>query len=107
MKISYTAVVLGTSLAMVSASNYCYPVEEADEDWEDIIENGRGHLNGLDALNLGDGWVLISGAEVGDSSCHVIHDGNWFTEGKSLDDIKERAKASGWGGFSLVTEQGH
>ena len=92
---------------MVSASNYCYPVEEADDDWENIIEKGRGQLNGLDALNLGGGWVLISGAEVGDNSCHLYRESNWYTEGKTLDDIKEHAKASGYGGFSMITEQGN
>ena len=86
MKIKYAAAILGSvAMACSSSSGYhCYPIEEADEDWDEIMEEGRGHLNDLDALNLGDGWALISRAEVGDRSCHVGIDKTWYTQGKTL-----------------------
>ena len=43
------------------------------------MENGRGKLNGLDALNLGGGWALVSRADVGDHSCNTVSDSRWYT----------------------------
>ena len=65
MKLTCATAILGATLALAARNDYyCYPIEEADEDWDEVMELGRGHINGLDAINLGDGWALVSRAEV-------------------------------------------
>ena len=70
------------------------------------MEKGRGKLNGFDALNLGDGWALVSRADVGDHSCNTVNDSSWYTQGKTLEDMKEFAKARGYSGFAMKVQQG-
>ena len=105
MKLTYATAIFGATLALAARNDFhCYPIEEADEDWDEVMEFGRGHINDLDAINLGGGWALVSRAEVRGQGCHVIHDNTWYTTGKSLEDIKAHARSQGYDGFSMFVD---